>query len=98
MSALSQRQIVLAERPDGVPQARHFAMVEVPVVSPGPGQLLVRNLFLSVEPAMRGWVSAVANYSDPVPLGGAMRSLAVGPLRLRNAAATSPCASSTKVS
>jgi NADPH-dependent curcumin reductase CurA len=42
------------------------------------GQFLVRNLFLSVDPAQRGWVSASANYSDPVPLGGVMRSLAVG--------------------
>jgi NADPH-dependent curcumin reductase CurA len=40
--------------------------------------VLVRNIYLSVEPAMRGWVSAVANYSEPVALGAVMRSLAVG--------------------
>ncbi len=45
---------------------------------PSDGQVLVRNIFLSVDPAMRGWVSAVANYSDPVALGAVMRSLAVG--------------------
>jgi NADPH-dependent curcumin reductase CurA len=38
----------------------------------------VRNRFLSVEPAMRGWVNSLGNYSDPVPLGGVMRSFAVG--------------------
>ncbi len=42
------------------------------------GQFLVRNEFLSVEPAMRGWVNAAANYSDPVPLGSVMRSFAAG--------------------
>jgi hypothetical protein len=72
------RQVLLKSRPAGIPQAEHFAIVEAPVPSPGEGQVLVRNVFLSVEPAMRGWVSAVANYLEPVPLGGVMRSFAVG--------------------
>jgi NADPH-dependent curcumin reductase CurA len=38
----------------------------------------LRNIYLSVEPAMRGWVSAVANYSEPVALGAVMRSPAFG--------------------
>jgi len=42
------------------------------------GQILVRNRYLSVDPAMRGWVSAVANYSEPVAIGAVMRSLAAG--------------------
>jgi NADPH-dependent curcumin reductase CurA len=42
------------------------------------GQFLVRNDFLSVEPAMRGWVSAVANYSTPVGIGEVMRSFTAG--------------------
>ena len=45
---------------------------------PSDGQVLVRNIYLSVDPAMRGWVSAVANYSEPVALGAVMRSGAVG--------------------
>src|SRR6266849_1900479 len=40
--------------------------------------MLVRNLYLSVEPAMRGWVSSVANYSEPVAIGEVMRSFAAG--------------------
>ena len=43
----------------------------------GDDEVLVRNIYLSVEPAMRGWVSDVANYSEPVPLGSVMRALAV---------------------
>ena len=42
------------------------------------GQVLVRNIYLSVDPAMRGWVNVAANYMDPVPLGSVMRSFAVG--------------------
>ena len=40
--------------------------------------MVVRNVYLSVDPAMRGWVSAVANYSEPVAVGAVMRSGAVG--------------------
>ena len=56
MSDRTNRQVVLASRPEGVPQAAHFRIVETPVQQPGSGQVLVRNLWLSVEPAMRGWV------------------------------------------
>jgi hypothetical protein len=52
--------------------------VEAPIPEPAEGQILVRNLFLSVEPAMRGWVSSGANYWEPVPVGGVMRSFTVG--------------------
>lgn len=72
------RQVVLRERPAGVAQAEHFEIVETSVPDPGPGQILVRNAFLSVEPAMRGWIADVGNYSAPVPVGSVMRSLAAG--------------------
>ena len=48
------------------------------VEQPAKGEMLIRSRFLSVDPAMRGWVSAVANYSEPVALGAVMRSIAVG--------------------
>ena len=72
------RQVVLASRPDGIPQAVNFRLTQTPVPEPGPGQLLVHNQWLSVEPAMRGWVSAVANYSAPVAIGAVMRAFAAG--------------------
>lgn len=72
------RQVLLASRPDGMPQAQHFRIVETPVPSRGARQVLVRNAFLSVEPAMRGWVNAAANYSEPVAVGAVMRSFAAG--------------------
>jgi NADPH-dependent curcumin reductase CurA len=72
------RQVVLVTRPRGIPQAEHFAIVESPVPQPEDGQILVRNIYLSVEPAMRGWVSTESNYADPVPIGSTMRSFATG--------------------
>ena len=74
----ANRQVRLKSRPSGIPRAEHFEIVEAPIPDPADGQVLVRNIYLSVEPAMRGWVSAVANYSEPVALGAVMRSLAVG--------------------
>ncbi len=71
-------QVLLKSRPTGIPQAEHFELAQSPVPEPGDRQLLVRNEFLSVEPAMRGWVSAVANYSTPVGIGEAMRAFAAG--------------------
>jgi NADPH-dependent curcumin reductase CurA len=72
------RQVILSSRPEGIPQAEHFRIVETAVPESKPGQVLIRNHFLAVEPAMRGWVNAVANYSQPVGIGEVMRSFAAG--------------------
>ena len=72
------RQVVLRARPLGIPQAEHFEIRDAPTAAPRNGEFLIRNLYLSVDPAMRGWVNAAANYSDPVGIGEVMRSIAVG--------------------
>ena len=74
----TNRQIVLRARPDPSVTAALFEVVERPMPAMGDGQFLVRNIYLSADPAMRGWIAEAANYSDPVPLGGVMRSFAVG--------------------
>ncbi len=71
------RQVLLTGRPEAIPEARHFTIAEASVPVPGPGEFLVRNIYLSVDPAQRGWASSEANYSQPVPLGNPMRALAV---------------------
>jgi NADPH-dependent curcumin reductase len=78
MRSESNRQVRLKSRPSGIPQADHFAIVEAPLPELAERQFLVRNEFLSVEPAMRGWVAATANYSTPVGIGDVMRSFAAG--------------------
>jgi len=72
------RQVLLKSRPAGIPQAENFTLAEAPVPALRDGEFLVRNEFLSVEPAMRGWVSAVANYSQPVGIGDVMRAFSAG--------------------
>jgi len=72
------RQVRLKSRPNGIPQANDFDIVETALPNIADGQFLVRNSYLSVEPAMRGWVSAVANYSTPVGIGEVMRSFTAG--------------------
>lgn len=81
------RQVRLVRRPAGIPEAADFEIRQEPATAPGPGQVRVRNIYLSVEPAMRGWVSAVANYAEPVALGAVMRSFTVGRIDASNAPA-----------
>ena len=78
MTQATNRQVLLKSRPQGIPQAEDFQITETPVPEIRDGWVLIRNIYLSVEPAMRGWVSAVANYSEPVPIGGVMRAFATG--------------------
>ncbi len=71
------RQIILSTRPTGVPQSSHFTLHDATRPTCGADEILVRNVYLSVDPAQRGWAADVANYSEPVLLGGPMRALAV---------------------
>ncbi len=72
------RQVILTSRPTGVAQAENFAIVEAATSQLPNGHIRIRNRFLSVEPAMRGWIADVGNYSAPVEIGAVMRALAVG--------------------
>ena len=71
-------QVRLKARPQGIPQAEHFEIATAPLPALQDGEILVRNDYLSIEPAMRGWVNAAANYSRPVDIGEVMRSYAAG--------------------
>lgn len=75
---MRNRQVRLAARPAGIPQAEHFILADGPVPEPPEGGILVRNHFLSVEPAMRGWIADTGNYAAPVAVGAVMRALAAG--------------------
>src|SRR6202048_1575614 len=72
------RQVILKSRPADIPQADNFEIIESGIPELRDGEILVHNVYLSVEPAMRGWVSNVANYSEPVRIGEVMRSFAAG--------------------
>ncbi len=53
MKTINSREIHLISRPDGLPRPENFAVVETSLAEPGPGEVLVRNIYLSVDPAMR---------------------------------------------
>jgi hypothetical protein len=71
-------QVLLKARPEGLPKESDFEIVENPVPSPGEGEVLVRNVYLSLDPAMRGWMTDRKSYIPPVQLGAVMRGLTVG--------------------
>ena len=72
------RQITLAARPLGFPKECDFKMVESTVPEPADGELLVRTVYLSVDPYMRGRMSDAKSYADPVELGDVMVGEIVG--------------------
>jgi hypothetical protein len=78
MAPQVNRQVRHKSRPTGIPQAEHFEIVSAPLSPLADRQFLVRSEYLSVEPAMRGWVNAVGNYATPVGIGEVMRSFSAG--------------------
>ncbi len=72
------RQIRLAARPVGLPKDSDFELTVEPAQMPAEGEVLVRNLYLSLDPAMRGWMDDRKSYLPPVGLGQVMRGLTVG--------------------
>jgi NADPH-dependent curcumin reductase len=66
------RQILLAARPEGAPGPQHFKLAETPVPQPGDGEVLLKTLWLSLDPYMRGRMSAARSYAKPVEVGEVM--------------------------
>ncbi len=76
--AETNRQITLARRPTGYPEPEDFRLVETPVPAPAEGEVLVRTVYLSVDPYQRGLISDREPYADPLPVGGVMVGGVVG--------------------
>lgn len=72
------RRFLLRERPSGDFDPKILQRVVEPAPTPGPGQALVRNLYLSLDPTNRIWMSEADSYLPPVPLGDVMRGGGVG--------------------
>lgn len=78
MSDVLNPQIRLANRPAGEPDESTWHYTETPVMPPGPEQVLVRNLYLSIDPAMRSWLNPIKTYVPPVGIDEVMRALGLG--------------------
>jgi len=66
------KRVVLASRPVGEPKASDFRIEDCPLPTPGDGQVLLRTIWLSLDPYMRGRMSDAPSYAAPVPIGGVM--------------------------
>jgi NADPH-dependent curcumin reductase CurA len=78
MSDPSNRQWRLAARPEGLIKETDFEWLEEPVRGLEDGEVLVRNIYLSLDPANRGWVREGPSYVEPVGIGDVMRGLTIG--------------------
>lgn len=70
--------VLLRARPEPAVTADLFEAVAAPIPTIGDGEVLIRVIWLSLEPAMRGWIAEAANYSTPVPLDQPMTGFTVG--------------------
>ena len=68
----SAKRVVLVSRPVGEPKASDFRIEEAAIPTPGEGQVLLRTIWLSLDPYMRGRMSDGPSYAAPVPIGGVM--------------------------
>ena len=75
---MSNRMVKLARRPRGMVTREDFKIEDGPVPEPGPGEVLVRVQYLSLDPAMRGWMNDAKSYVPPVGLGEVMRAGGIG--------------------
>jgi NADPH-dependent curcumin reductase CurA len=78
MSTHKSREIRLARRPEGMPRPTDFELAETEISGPGEGQVLVRNIYMSVDPYMRGRMVERESYVPPFQIGQPLSGGAVG--------------------
>ena len=78
MPITQSREVRLRSRPDGTPTPENFSLETVPLPAPGPGEVQVQNLFMSVDPYMRGRMKDQQSYVPPFEIGKALEGGAVG--------------------
>ena len=78
MTTLTNRQYYLAARPEGAPTRADVPCRDAPLAKPGEGEVQLRNLYISLDPAIRGWMGDDPNYIEPIAIGAAIRSTVIG--------------------
>src|SRR5712672_1700087 len=79
------RQVLLKRRPTGAPTTADFDIADGPILDPGDDEALVRGIYLSLDPYMRGRISGARSYAKPVEIGAVMEGRVVGQVeRSRN--------------
>jgi NADPH:quinone reductase len=82
----TQKQIKLASRPHGKPEKKDFLYEEIAVPAPGEGQVLLKSVYLSVDPYMRGRMSDAKSYVEPFKVGEPIHGGAIGKVVKSNSA------------
>ncbi|GJM33045.1 MAG: NADP-dependent oxidoreductase [Saprospiraceae bacterium] len=72
------KQLILSKRPEGLPKADTWTLEEHPIPKIKDGEILIKQLYISLDPAMRGWMRDVKSYIPPVQIGEVMRAGSVG--------------------
>ena len=78
MTETLNRQYYLASRPDGEPTSENVPCRDVPLAALADGEVRMRNLYISLDPAIRGWMDDTPNYIEPITLGDAVRASVLG--------------------
>ena len=85
MTSNTNRALVLTAYPVGAPSDEHFELVEAPLPDPGPGEVLIRSIYVSVDPYMRGRIRPGPSYAEPQRVGEVMLGEAAGEVIASNA-------------
>jgi NADPH-dependent curcumin reductase CurA len=84
MTDLSNRQYYLDSRPAGMPTDENVLCRDVPLAEPGQGEAVIKNQYISLDPAIRGWMGDEPNYIEPITLGDSVRSTVIGRVVMSN--------------
>lgn len=81
---MTNKRVLLSKRPQGMPQQSDFSWVEEDIPTPGKDQILIRNIYCSLDPAIRGWMDDAESYFPPIAIGEAIRCTTVGQVAKSN--------------
>jgi NADPH-dependent curcumin reductase CurA len=85
------KRLLLMRRPQGLPVAADFALVDTAIPVPGPGELVIRNHYASLDPAIRGWMDDAPSYMPPIALGDPVRATTIGRVHASSVPDFAPC-------
>jgi NADPH-dependent curcumin reductase len=75
---MTNKQVKLANRPVGLPQSSDWQIIDADIPPLSSGDVLIKNIYISLDPAMRGWMTASKSYIRPVEIGEVMRASGAG--------------------
>lgn len=81
---MNNKQLIFKKRPVGLPEKDTWSIQESPIPTPGEGEFVVKQKYISLDPAMRGWMNDAKSYIPPIQIGEVMRAGSVGEIVASN--------------